>query len=106
MKPRPQISSISHPFNVGDRFATRRAWKFPEIDFHFQETRHARGGSSGKPDDFSTDGFHRLSSRYITRETSRVFVADAIIFGMIVAVSAWPIISMIQALAHLSAKSP
>jgi hypothetical protein len=102
MKPRPQISSISHVFDIGDRFMTRRAWKFPEVDFHFQEPRHASGGSSGNPDHISTEGFHRLSSRYIARETSRAFVADAVIFGMIVAVSAWPIISMIRALAHLS----
>jgi hypothetical protein len=101
MKPRPQISSISQAFDLGDQFATRRAWEFPAIDSHFQETRHANGGSSGKPDNFSTDGFHRLSGRYIARETSRAFVADAIIFGMIVVVSAWPIISMIRALAHL-----
>ncbi len=101
MKPKSQIRPISDAFDLGDQFTTRRAWKFPDIDFHFQETRHANGGSSGKPDNFSTDGFHRLSSRYIARETSRAFVADAIIFGMIVAVSAWPIISMIGAIAPL-----
>ena len=101
MKPRPQISPISDAFDLGDQFTKRRAWKFPDIDFHFQETRRASDSSSGKPDNFSTDGFHRLSSRYITKETSRAFVADAIIFGMIVGVSAWPIISMIQALVHL-----
>jgi hypothetical protein len=101
MKPRPQISPTSHAFDIGDRFTMHDARKFPEIDFHFQETRHASGGSSGKPDSFSTEGFHRLSSHYIARETSRAFVADAIIFGLIVAVSAWPIISMIRALSHL-----
>ncbi|PYI91296.1 MAG: hypothetical protein DMF03_03435 [Verrucomicrobia bacterium] len=101
MKPRSQISSVSHVFDLGDRFTARRARKFPGIECHFQEPRQTNGGSSGKPDNFSTDGFHRLSSRYITKETSRAFVADAIIFGMIVGVSAWPIISMIQALVHL-----
>src|SRR5436190_3327573 len=101
MRPRPQISPTSDAFDIGDRFPMHHPRKFPEIDFHFQETRYPSGGSSGKPDNFSTDGFHRLSSRYITKETKRAFIADAIIFGMIVAVSAWPIISMIRALSHL-----
>ena len=86
---------------MGDQFTPRRAWKFPEIDFHFQDTRHANGGPSGKPDNFSTDGFHRFSSRYITRETNRHFLTDALVFGVIVGVSAWPIVSMIRAIAPL-----
>jgi len=102
MKPRSQISLISHDFATGDRVTTRRSGKFPEIDFHFQETPRENPGFSGKgPRKFNSAGFHRLSSRYIARETNRHFLADAAVFGVIVGVSAWPIISMIRAIAPL-----
>jgi hypothetical protein len=102
MKPRPQISSISHDFAISDRFTTRSARKFPDIDFCFQETPPENPGFSGKgPRKFSAAGFHRLSSRYIARETNRYFVTDAVVFGVIVGVSAWPIISMIRAIGPL-----
>jgi len=102
MKPRPQISPISHDLTIGDRFPARRSGKFPDIDFHFQETPRENPGFSGKtPRKFNSAGFHRLSSRYIARETNRHFVTDAVVFGVIVGVSAWPIISMIRAIAPL-----
>ena len=102
MKPRPQISPISHDFTMGDRVTTRHRGKFPDIDFHFQETPHQNEGFSGKaPRKFSAAGFHRLSSRYIARETNRHFLTDALVFGVIVGVSAWPIVSMIRAIAPL-----
>ena len=102
MKPRPQISPISHEFGMGDRITARRSGKFPDIDFRFQETPQENPGFSGKaPKKFSAAGFHRLSSRYIARETNRHFLTDALVFGVIVGVSAWPIVSMIRAIAPL-----
>jgi len=102
MKPRPKISPISHDVAIGDRFTTRPARKFPDLDFRFQETPRENPGFSGKaPRKFYSAGFHRLSSRYIARETNRHFVTDAVVFGVIVGVSAWPIISMIRAIAPL-----
>ena len=102
MKPRPQISPISHDFAMGDRVTTHRSEKFPEIDFHFQEIPRENPGFSGNaPRKFYSAGFHRLSSRYIARETNRHFVTDALVFGVIVGVSAWPIVSMIRAIAPL-----
>ena len=102
MKPRPQISPISHEFDMGDHITARRSGKFPDIDFRFQETPQENPGFSGKaPRKFSAAGFHRLSSRYIARETNRHFLTDALVFGVIVGVSAWPIVSMIRAIAPL-----
>ena len=87
---------------MGDRITARRSGKFPDIDFRFQETPQENPGFSGKvPKKFSAAGFHRLSSRYIARETNRHFVTDALVFGVIVGVSAWPIVSMIRAIAPL-----
>ena len=87
---------------MGDHITARRSGKFPDIDFRFQETPQENPGFSGKaPKKFSAAGFHRLSSRYIARETNRHFVTDALVFGVIVGVSAWPIISMIRAIAPL-----
>jgi len=63
MKPRPQISPISHEFDMGDHITARRSGKFPDIDFRFQETPQENPGFSGKaPKKFSAAGFHRLSS--------------------------------------------
>ena len=45
--------------------------------------------------------FWKLSSEFLGNETSRDYVKEGILFSIIVAVSAWPIISMIAALARL-----
>jgi hypothetical protein len=77
--------------------------KFPQVDFYFQEPTLGNGDSSGNPwPRFSSaGGFHQVSGRYIARETNRHFVAEAIVFGIIIGVSAWPIVSMIRALPQL-----
>lgn len=77
--------------------------KFPQVDLYFQEPTLGNGDSSGSPEPrFSSEGgFHQVSGRYIARETNRHFVAEAIVFGVIIGVSAWPIVSMIRVLPQL-----
>jgi hypothetical protein len=46
-------------------------------------------------------GFRDLSSEFLGAETSRNYVAEVLFFGIIVGVSAWPIVLMLQALGQL-----
>jgi hypothetical protein len=42
-----------------------------------------------------------LSNEFLGAETKRNYVAEVLFFAIIVAVSAWPIVSMVQALGQL-----
>ena len=46
-------------------------------------------------------GFRDLSNKFLGAETTRNYVAEVLFFAIIVGVSAWPIISMVQAMARL-----
>jgi hypothetical protein len=46
-------------------------------------------------------GFRDLSNEFFGAETTRNYVAELLFFVIIVGVSAWPIVSMVRALAHL-----
>jgi hypothetical protein len=46
-------------------------------------------------------GFRDLSNEFLATETKRNYVAEVLFFAVIVVVSAWPIVSMVQALAQL-----
>lgn len=45
--------------------------------------------------------FRDLSNEFLGAEAKRDYVAEALFFAIIVAVSAWPIVSMVQALGQL-----
>jgi hypothetical protein len=45
--------------------------------------------------------FRDLSSEFLAAEMKRNYVLEALFFAIIVGVSAWPIVSMIQALSEL-----
>jgi hypothetical protein len=47
-------------------------------------------------------GFRDLSNEFLGAETKRSYVAEVLFFAVIVAVSAWPIVSMLQALGQLA----
>lgn len=46
-------------------------------------------------------GFRNLSNEFLGAETTRSYVAEVLFFAIIVGVSAWPIVSMLQALGQL-----
>ena len=46
--------------------------------------------------------FRDLSSEFLGAENKRNYVAEAFFFAIIVGVSAWPIVSMVRALAELA----
>jgi hypothetical protein len=104
MKPTPQISSEQLTLRGESRTArARRA--FPITDYNFRPSADARSVSAllpGKSRVSELHEFRKLSSDFLGDETSRDYLQEGILFSLIVAVSAWPIISMIGALARLA----
>lgn len=60
------------------------------------------GGNDGKlsPPVFAP-GFRNLSNEFLGAETTRSYVAEVFFFAIIVGVSVWPMVSMVQALGQL-----
>jgi hypothetical protein len=78
--------------------------KGPLTDYHFHAAgREVKsGGSSHKlirP--IFAPGFRDLSNEFLGTEAKRNYVAEVLFFAIIVGVSAWPIVSMVRALAEL-----
>ena len=48
-----------------------------------------------------TPSFRDLSSEFLATEMKRDYLVEALFFALMVGVSAWPMVSMIQALAQL-----
>jgi hypothetical protein len=104
MKPTPLLDSRERS-SRSDRCALRAHESFPLTDYQFQSSAEARNVSSflpGKTGRVSElQNFRKLSTEFLGDETTRDYVKEGILFTVIVAVSAWPIISMIGALARL-----
>jgi hypothetical protein len=78
--------------------------KHPLTDCHFQAagSEVKSGGSSHKlTRPVFAPGFRDLSNEFLGTEAKRNYVAEVLFFAIIVGVSAWPIVSMVQALAQL-----
>ena len=76
----------------------------PVIDYHF----HAPAGDLRAANDrlhlappALTPSFRKLSSDFFATEVKRDYVAEASFFGVLVGVSAWPMISLVAAMAQL-----
>jgi hypothetical protein len=46
-------------------------------------------------------GFRDLSNEFLRTETKRNYVAEVLFFAVIVGVSAWPMVSLVHALAQM-----
>ncbi len=71
---------------------------------YFQpDNRHAHAGGVSIPANrrsvFNAADFLALSADFLNRETKRSFAVEATFFGILVAISAWPIVSMGVAIA-------
>lgn len=102
MKPLSQISALrSHR---GEQAPAGLRPKHPVTDYHY----HGNGGDLRAPNDrrklsppVVAPSFRDLSSEFLATEMKRDYVAEALFFAVIVGVSAWPIVSMFQALGPL-----
>jgi hypothetical protein len=89
----------------GESRGLRAHGSFPLTDYQFRSTADARSVAAFAPGKTShvseVKNFRKLSSEFLGDETTRDYVKEAILFTIIVAISAWPIIQMVGALARL-----
>ena len=101
MKPNSQISRQPARHD-GERSAVQLRSNQPLTDYHFHTNEMPAGGNDGRlsPPAFAP-GFRKLSNEFLGAETTRSYVAEVLFFAIIVGVSVWPIVSMVQALGQL-----
>jgi hypothetical protein len=104
MKLIPQIN-FRERSSRGESRGFRAHGSFPLTDQQFRSSTETQSvsallpGKTRRVSELHT--FWKLSSEFLRDETSRDYMKEGILFSVIVAVSAWPIISMIAALARL-----
>jgi hypothetical protein len=101
MKPNSQISRQPARHD-GERSAVQLHSNQPLTDCHFHSNEMPTGSKDGRlsPPVFAP-GFRKLSNEFLGAETTRSYVAEVFFFAIIVGVSVWPIVSMVQALGQL-----
>ncbi len=100
MKPTPQISPNKHR-SRRDSSAPRKQQSFPLTDCFFQSTLDARSTSSGICLEKKLRAFRNLSSEFFGAETRLDYAVELLLFALITAISAWPIISAMVAVIRL-----
>jgi hypothetical protein len=102
MKPLSQISRQLRPL-CGEQTPLWSRMKQPATDCSYHAAGDLRAAKEGlklsKP--ALSPSFRDLSNEFLGAETKRNYVAEAFFFAIIVGVSAWPIVTMVQALSHL-----
>jgi len=103
MKPLSQISRQFRPLR-GQQARIGSQVKHPVTDYRYHAAdvnlRAANDRLKLSPPSLSPS-FRELSNEFLGAETKRNYVAEAFLFAIIVGVSAWPIVSMVQALSQL-----
>ena len=99
MKPLSQISAQLRSHRVEEAPAGLRP-QHPVTDYHYQ----AKGGVLRAANDRLrlVPSFRDLSREFLATEMKRDYRAEALFFAIIVGVSVWPIVTMVQALAQLA----
>jgi hypothetical protein len=105
MKPNTTTSRQSDLLDE-KRFSSGRGSNHPLIDYQFHSSlseRQIGGATSDQKAGRSgiASPFLDLSRDFLEVETKRDYVTELLFFGVMVAVSAWPIISMMKALGAL-----
>jgi hypothetical protein len=103
MKPTSQISRQPGRHG-GERSSAQSHSGHPTTDYQFHAPASAgqpAGSSRQLTRPVFAPGFRDLSNEFLGAETKRSYVAEVLFFAIIVGVSTWPIISMVQAMAQL-----
>lgn len=105
MKPNAQTSRQRDHHNE-ERFSFWAGSNHPLIDYQYRTTLSERslGGATSdrkQARPVFAPGFRALSNKFFRTEARQNFVLEALLFVLIVAVSAWPIASMIKALVEM-----
>ena len=94
MKPTTQISHNQRGSRRGDR-------SFPLTDYSYQATADPKSSSSAVRPATKAPAFHKLSSEFFGAETSRGYIAELLLFILIVGIAAWPVMSMLIAVIRM-----
>lgn len=99
MKPLAQISEQLRSHRGEEAPAGSRP-RHPVTDCHY----HAPAGNLRAANDRLrlAPSFRDLSSEFLATEMKRDYRAEALFFAVIVGISAWPIVSMVQAMTQLA----
>jgi hypothetical protein len=84
---------------VRDEFIAGAPRQFPQFSSNFHGD--VRGASFPVSHRAELRRFRKLSGEFFGKETPRDYVKELTLFGIIIAVSAWPIVSMLRALGTL-----
>ncbi|HEV2839931.1 MAG TPA: hypothetical protein VGW39_01275 [Chthoniobacterales bacterium] len=100
MKPTSQLSRQPGR-RAGEESPSRLRSNHPRIDCNFHAPEIQSAGSFRKLSrPVFAPGFRDLSNEFLGTETKRNYVAEVLFFAIIIGVSAWPIVSMMQAMAQ------
>lgn len=102
MKPTSQLSRQPGR-RTGDESPSQVRSNHPRTDYNFHaSSTEIQGVSSSRKlsRPAIAPGFRDLSNEFLGAETRRNYVAEVLFFTIIVVVSTWPIVSMLQAMAQ------
>jgi hypothetical protein len=85
-------------FETNDNRTCKSTGKFPVTDFHYHSVVL---GYSGRCDRAVGPSFHTLSQDYFNTEARRYFLAEAILFGSMMVMAAFPILNGARAMIDL-----
>jgi hypothetical protein len=103
MKSQLQISHQSRSPHAETR-PSRPAASLPVTDYQYLRTTAEFPGRATDLKGATPERippFHRLSHDFIGSEMKRDYFSEAVFFAIIVGISAWPIVSMVHAMAAL-----
>jgi hypothetical protein len=103
MKPNSQPSRQSDRRN-DERSSFRFGSNHPLIDYQFRTSLGERelGGTGASHKQPVFAAFRALSDKFFQTEAKQDYILEVLFFAIMVAISAWPIASMMQALGMLS----
>jgi hypothetical protein len=100
MKP---ILQINHKLRDSrrDNRERRGHQSFPLTDYNYRPTAEAEASSPPGRPAIKSPAFHKLSSEFLSAETSRDYVAELSFFILITCLAAWPVMSMLIAVVRM-----
>jgi len=97
MKPQSKISGAPKSFR-GEAPVFALPSPLPATDYHYLGSSGEFRGRDGSRNAPVLPSFHQLSTDFIRSEMKRDYLEEAVCFLIIVAISTWPIVSMLRAL--------
>jgi hypothetical protein len=96
------ISQTSHKQHSrrGDNAGAKSGRLLP-TDYNYRPTTETQLGSSAGQPAAKLPGFHKLSSEFLSAETSWHYVAELSFFVLITGIATWPIVSMLIAVVRM-----